>query len=239
MSATQEREADGLRPVPPPRGNVPQADGVPAPDVRDQAPSADAERPEPEGDVAVHGQPETDAEALPPVSAMSASIISLVADLGRQLDAAYEVKGTLEAELAATRQELEETGRARRELESRVEELAEQLDASTTQESTSEPGAATSSGGAAQLREELALASQSVDELRAQCEELRAENLDAREANQRFGQAFDGLTAQYRAARSGLGAAKKALNDIHAAAARIHGRHQRPTEAGQAQPEMA
>lgn len=344
MSDTPENQATAVAvsatPEPEPRGPTRRTTGedIPAPEVRDEAPSAGVVRPGPEGDVAAGEQPEAGVDDHPYVSAMSASIISVVADLGRQLDTTYELRDALEAELATTRQELsdvssaraelaarvalleeqaplaeqlcekvafveeerdktarlledakaqlaqtvrerdslaeqmggtkenteklqqekanleedmsvleeklaemdrvrqelEKTGDARRELESSVDDLTKRLEASSTSGSALESELATSREGVAHLREELTLANESLDELRAQCEEHKTESRDAREANRRFEQTFDNLTAQYKAARNGLEAAKKALSDIHAAAATIHERHHRPAEGEQA-----
>ena len=333
-----EREDDSPLSGLTPRSDARQVGRAPAPEARDEAPVMDVARPELEGDVAAGEPSEAGVDEHPYVSAMGASIISLVADLGRQLDTAYELKDALEAELVMTRQELsdvscaraelmarvtllegraptaeqlreelaslqderngmasvldetraqleqtakerdslaeqmsgteenreklqqenaglgealsaleeklaemerlrqelEEAGGARRELESRVEDLTQRLEASSTSGHALESELATSREDAAQLREELSLADGRLDELRAQCEEQKAEARDLRAANRRFEQAFEKLTAQHKAARNGLGAAKKALCDIHAAAARIHERHHRPKEAEQA-----
>ena len=52
-------------------------------------------------------------DEYPDVSEKSASVISIVRDVERELDVAYELKDALEADLATTREELSKVSSAR------------------------------------------------------------------------------------------------------------------------------
>ena len=59
-------------------------------------------------------------DEYPDVSEKSASVISIVRDVERELDVAYELKDALEADLATTREELSKVSSARAELAARA-----------------------------------------------------------------------------------------------------------------------
>ena len=295
---------------------------APLPQVTDQAPSTESEATEPEHTEPLAEQFEADIEEHPDISQKSASVISIVDDLRRELDTTCEIKEALEADLSAARKELREMSSARSELEARVEllqeqanlaeqlredvafaeeernttarlleetkaqleELAEerdslareiaeahksieklqrdkvdletkislledkvtemnrlrdelqkmaeahrQLDASAHDLTTrleasgasndvleSDLAAAREEG--ANLQEKLAIANESLREMRAESEEQKTENRDVRDANLRLGQELKMLTNRYEAAAENLEAHKKALAKIHAAA---------------------
>lgn len=134
------------------------------PQVTDQAPTTEIEAPEPEHTKALTEQFEADIEQHPDISQKSASVISIVTDLKRELDTTCEIKEALEADLGAARKELREMSSARSGLEARVELLQEQADL------------------AEQLREDVAFAEEErnttarlLEETKTQLEELAEE----------------------------------------------------------------
>jgi chromosome segregation ATPase len=128
------------------------------------------------------------------------------------------------------REQLQKSVETRRGLEAEVEDLTGRLEAANTSKEALDTEVATAREEIGRLEEMHTRASQSLHELRAQSEEQKTENRNLREVNRRLEHDLKMLTARHEATCNDLEAAKTALGNIHAAAARVRKLRGRPAE---------